>query len=420
VLQAQTGSVSLSALRMASPDSAAVFVLLAAGLLIKAGTVGVHVWLPGAYAQADDDVSALLSAVISKVAIFGLLVGTYVAIRSEVGLNLALALGWTGMLTTLVGAMLAVRQDDIKRMLAYSSMSQLGYIVAAIALMSHLGWVTALYLVANHLMVKGILFLVAAAIIVRTGKRLFSELSGLARVMPVTFAAALIAIVAMSGLPPLAGFGGKWLLLSAMIEKGWYGPALMTLLATFVGFVYMARFIQAIFFGPRSSAHDGVTEAPLLLLLPQYLLIAGILVMSFFPKLLIAPVSEAIDPQFASTLRWDGMSLEMIYGHWNPVPVMAFSVIVSALLFGFFWLLRRRDALAQTNVYDSFAGLFAMLTPPFASLFWNGVSTATATLASRIRMLYTGNGQTYNLYILYYFIVLYVAGGGIRHLLPAG
>ncbi len=209
----------------AGPDVAPVFVLLAIGLLIKAGAVGVHVWLPDTYAEADDDVSALLSAVISKVAIFGLFVGTYVAIRSDAGLNLAHVLGWIGMLTTLVGALLAVRQDDIKRMLAYSSMSQLGYIVAAIALMSHLGWVTALYLVANHLLVKGILFLAAAAIILRTGTRLLSDLGGLARVMPQTFALAAIAIVAMSGLPPLAGFGGKWLLLSAMMEKGWYMPA---------------------------------------------------------------------------------------------------------------------------------------------------------------------------------------------------
>jgi formate hydrogenlyase subunit 3/multisubunit Na+/H+ antiporter MnhD subunit len=95
-------------------------VLLAIGLLIKAGAVGVHVWLPGAYAEADDDVSALLSAVLSKVAIFGLLVGTYVAIRSDVKLNLALVLGWIGMLTTLVGAMLAVREEDLKAIWAGS------------------------------------------------------------------------------------------------------------------------------------------------------------------------------------------------------------------------------------------------------------------------------------------------------------
>jgi formate hydrogenlyase subunit 3/multisubunit Na+/H+ antiporter MnhD subunit len=416
VLQAQTGSVSLSALRTAGPDSAPVFVLLAIGLLIKAGAVGVHIWLPDTYAQADDEVSALLSAVISKVAIFGLLIGTYVAIRSEVSLNLALVLGWIGMLTTLAGAMLAVRQDDMKRMLAYSSMSQLGYIVAAIALTSHLGWVTALYLAANHLLVKGILFLVAAAVIVQTGTRNLADLGGLARAMPFTFASAAIAIVAMSGLPPLAGFGGKWLLLSAMMEKGWYGPALMTLLATFVGFLYMARFIQAIFFGPRKARHHILAEAPLLLLIPQYLLIAGILVMSFFPKLLIEPISQAIDPQFASTLVWQGMSLEMIYGYWNPVPVMAFAVIVSAILFGLFWLLRQSGWLfsprvAPAGLYHFFITVFAALTPPFATAFWGGLTVATRSLAQRSRMIYTGNGQTYSLYILYYFLVLYIASG---------
>jgi formate hydrogenlyase subunit 3/multisubunit Na+/H+ antiporter MnhD subunit len=320
----------------------------------------------------------------------------------------------------------------MKRMLAYSSMSQIGYIMAAIALMSHLGWVTALYLVANHLMVKGILFLVAAALIIRTGRRLLADLGGLAPAMPFTFAAAAVAIVAMSGLPPLAGFGGKWLLLSAMMEKGWYGPAVMTLLGTFVGFLYMARFIQAIFLGPRRAVHDGISEAPMTLLLPQYLLVAGILLMSFFPKLLIDPISRAIDPQFAATLVWEGMSLRMIYGYWNPVPVMALAVAVAAILFAVLWLLRYaswfkslsmpadRSGGPSAGFYDFYRTLFVALTPPLASRFWEGLSAATIFASERSRMLYTGDGRTYNLYVLYYFLVLYAAGGGLRHLLPGG
>ncbi len=195
---AVTGEVSLSALLTAAPESALAFGLLAAGFLIKAGAVGVHVWLPGAYADSDDDLSAILSAVVSKAPIFGLVVAAYATIRSDAMLDLAYAVGCLGMLTTVVGAVLALRQDDIKRMLAYSSMSQLGYIVAAVALMSHLGWVTALYLTANHLAVKGILFLVAAAVVLRTGRRTFSTLGGLAKTMPVTFGIALVGIVAMS------------------------------------------------------------------------------------------------------------------------------------------------------------------------------------------------------------------------------
>jgi formate hydrogenlyase subunit 3/multisubunit Na+/H+ antiporter MnhD subunit len=432
LMQAATGSVSLATLRMARPDNAPVFVLLAIGLLIKAGAIGVYVWLPGAYAEADDDVSALLSAVISKVAMFGLLIGTYLTVRSELSLNLAHVLGWVGMLTALAGALLALRQDDMKRLLAYSSMSQLGYIVAAIALMSHLGWVTALYLVANHLLVKGILFLVAAGIILRTGQRLIGELGGLAGSMPSTFAAAAIAIVAMSGLPPLAGFGGKWLLLSAMMEKAWYGSAIMTLLTTFVGFLYMARFIKAIFLGSSKAAQQRLTEAPLALLVPQYLLVGGILLMSFFPKLLIQPISSAIDPQFASTLVWQGMSLEMIYGYWNPVPVMAFAVAISATLLALLWLIRQagwleslgadwsRSGTPSASFYEYYKPLFVMLTPPWANAFWEGLSSAVTSLAERTRMIYTGDGRVYNLYMLYYFVILYLAAGGLVHWWPSG
>ena len=425
LMHAATGTALLTTLRAAGPDNVTVFLLLAIGLLIKAGAVGVHVWLPGAYAEADDVVSALLSAVVSKASMFGLLIGTYIAIRSEVTLNLAHALGWIGMMTALVGAMLAVSQDDMKRILAYSSMSQLGYIIAAIALMSHLGWVTALYLVANHLLVKGILFLVAATIILRTGRRVLADLGGLRAAMPLTFVAATVAAVAMSGLPPLAGFGGKWLLLSAMLEKGWYGPAVMTLVATFVGFLYVARFIQAIFLGANSVEHDRIAEAPMALLVPQYLLVSGILVMSFFPKLLIEPFSRAIDPQFASTLVWEGMSLEMIYGYWNPLPVMAFALAAAAVLLGLFWLLHltgwsKVRGRPPGGFYDTCGRLTAILTPPCAIAFWAGLAEAISALAGRTRLLYSGNGQTYNLYLLYYFLTLYVAAGGLRQLWPGG
>ena len=425
LMHAASGTALLTTLRAAGPDNVTVFLLLAIGLLIKAGAVGVHVWLPGAYAEADDVVSALLSAVVSKASMFGLLLGTYLAIRSEVALDLAHAVGWIGMLTALVGAMLAVRQDDVKRMLAYSSMSQLGYIITAIALMSHLGWVAALYLIANHLMVKGILFLVAAALILRTGRRVLAELGGLGTAMPLTFAAATIAIIAMSGLPPLTGFGGKWLLLNAMLEKGWFGPAIMTLVATFVGFLYMARFIQAIFLGASTAEPDHITEAPMALLVPQYLLVASILVMSFFPKLLIEPISRAIDPQFASNLVWQGMSLEMIYGYWNPLPVMAFALVAAAVLFGVFWLLHltgwsKVRGRPPAGFYDTCGRLTAILTPPCAVAFWTGLAEAISALAGQTRLLYSGNGQTYNLYLLYYFLTLYMAAGGLRQLWPGG
>ena len=120
---AANGTSLLLAFQTGGADAANAFAFLTLGLLIKAGAIGAHVWLPGTYAEADDDLSAMLSSVISKVAIFGLFVVTYLAIRSEAGLELARLMGWIGMLTTVAGAVMALQQDDIKRMLAYSSMS---------------------------------------------------------------------------------------------------------------------------------------------------------------------------------------------------------------------------------------------------------------------------------------------------------
>ena len=206
-----------------------------------------------------------------------------------------------------------------------------------------------------------------------------------------------------------------------MMEKGWYGPIVFGLLATFAGLFYMARFLQTIFLDAPRSAPSQISEAPPTLLVSQYLLLLGILVMSFFPKLLIVPISKAIDPYFASTLVWQGMLLEMIYGYWNPLPVMLVAVAVSAFLFGVLWLLRRvrwksdrvADRLSRPlGFYAHYRPVIAKLTPPAAIYFWNATAQGATILADTVRRTYTGNGQVYTLYVLYYFMGLYAACGG--------
>ncbi|MBN9582721.1 MAG: proton-conducting membrane transporter [Afipia sp.] len=414
-----TGSIDLLALRSAGSDANLAFVLLAIGFLVKAGALGVHVWLPGAYAESDDDFTAMLSAVVSKVAIFGLLINTYIAIRSEAGLELGYAMAWIGMLTIVAGALMALGQSDFKRLLVFSSMSQLGYIVVATALMSHLGWVTALYLVANHMLVKGILFLALAGIILRTGTRNFAETGRLVGAMPVTFVTVVVALVSMSGLPPLMGFGGKWLLLNAMMDRGWYAMAGVGLFGTFLGFLYMARLLGGLFFGERKAGQDPVTEAPMVLLVPQIVLIGGILVLSLFPKLLIGPVSAAIDPSFSSSLVWQGMSLEQIYSYWNPTPVAIVAMVVAAALFVLAWAIYRRARREDGNLARFIAyyrPMFRRAMPPVAILFWEGVAATASIAAGLLRKIYTGNGQTYALTVLFYFIALYLASTGLAGL----
>ncbi len=409
LIAAQTGTQSLAALATAGPAAWPGFALLAAGFLIKAAALGVHVWLPGAYAEAPDDVTAQMSAVVSKVAIFGLFTGTYAALQSDLQVDFTHALAWIGMATTIGGALMALAQTEVKRLLAFSSMSQLGYIVLAVALMSHLGWVTALYIVANHLAVKGILFLAMAGVILRTGTGRLDSLGGLARAMPLTCATTAIALLAMSGLPPLMGFGGKWLLLSALVDKGWTGLAAAGAVATFLGLWYMLRLFAGVFLGPLPDGRP--REAPAMLLLPQVLLVGGIAVLSFFPKLLMGPVSEAIDPQFAATLVWEGQSLETIYGLWNPMPVMLASLAAAGVLAAVWMMvgLARGGAVGLRLPLVTAPPLPGWAMPPLARAGWAMVGRGAEALADMARAVYSGDGQVYLMLVVAVFLVIHFA-----------
>jgi hypothetical protein len=160
----------------------------------------------------------------------------------------------------------------------------------------------------------------------------------------------------------------------------------------------------------------------MVLLVPQIVLIGGILVLSLFPKLLIGPVSAAIDPSFSSSLVWQGMSLEQIYSYWNPTPVAIVAMVVAAALFVLAWAIYRRARREDGNLARFIAyyrPMFRRAMPPVAILFWEGVAATASIAAGLLRKIYTGNGQTYALTVLFYFIALYLASTGLAGLWPS-
>jgi formate hydrogenlyase subunit 3/multisubunit Na+/H+ antiporter MnhD subunit len=437
VAWAATGSLLLADLGGSGDAMGIVFSLLAAGFVIKMGGFGVHVWLPGAYAEADDDFTAILSAVVSKAGIFGLvIVAAQLGVRSDIGLDPAYVLGWIGILTATFGALMAAFQEDIKRLVAYSSMGQLGYIVTGIALMNHLGWVTALYLTVNHFLFKGILFLSVAGIVLRTNQRLMYKMGGLIKNMPFTFVFTMIAIIAMSGVPPLTGYGGKWLLFNALMEKGWYWIAALAFASSAVAFLYMFRLLQTVFLGQRKLEHGKLREAPAILLVPQALMIAAIMVVSAYPKLLLDPLSAAVTPWLGGALVWEGLALQTHYGYWNAPMIMGvvggvwmvplvILLLVSLTLkiqkveqFNIVYAAERPHRPEDTHYAYNFFGHYdraiGFLVRPRATAFWNGAVEWSYSLGSSLRILYTGNGQTYALFILMYFVAMFLVNGGIR------
>jgi NADH:ubiquinone oxidoreductase subunit 5 (subunit L)/multisubunit Na+/H+ antiporter MnhA subunit len=413
-----------------------VFSLLAIGFVIKLGGLGVHIWLPDSYAEADDDFTALLSSVVSKAGIFGLvLVAAQLGVSANIGLDPAYLLGWVGILTATFGALMAVFQEDIKRMIAYSSMGQLGYIVTGVALMSHLGWVSALYMTVNHFLFKGILFLSIAGIVLRTNQRLMYKMGGLIKNMPFTFTFSMIAIIAMSGVPPLTGFGGKWMLFNALLEQGWYWIAALAFFSSAVAFLYMFRLLQTVFLGQRKLEHAKLREAPAILLIPQAVLVIGIMVISAYPKLLLDPLSAAIDPWLANTLVWEGFALQTHYGYWNAPLIMAivggiwFIPLVILLListtlkiqkveqFNIVYAAERphrpEDAHYAYNFFAHYERVVGFLVKPRATAFWRAAVEWGHTLGSTLRIFYNGNGQTYALFILIYFVAMFLVNGGL-------
>jgi formate hydrogenlyase subunit 3/multisubunit Na+/H+ antiporter MnhD subunit len=412
-----------------------VAVLLAVGLLIKIGSAGFHIWLPGAYAEADDDISGILSSVLSKAGLYLLFVFASLFAYAWNYISVNELLGWIGVLTAITGAFLALFQEDIKYTLAYSSMSQMGYMLLSFALMTQLGWITSLYLAITHLLFKSMLFIAIAGVIYRTKTRLMYQQGGLIAKMPISFLTVLIGIIALSGVPPLTGFGGKWMLYTALLEQGWYLQAAAAMFASAIAFLYLFRLIHSIFLGQLKDEHRDLREAPVWFLIPQVLGMIAIMVFSMFPNLLIHPLESAIGTRFAETIHWEGYTVISTLGYWNGNAVMYLTMGVFALPLVWLLIMQRKHTrkVKQFNIvfaaerpyrpetthyaYNFFGfyhtALGSFLTP-WTTRFWKAAASVVENLGSVGRRLYTGNMQTYALHIfLFAVIVLLTARGGM-------
>jgi formate hydrogenlyase subunit 3/multisubunit Na+/H+ antiporter MnhD subunit len=426
------------------------FVLILVGLLFKAGALGLHVWLPGAYAEADDESTGLLSASLSKAVVFALFMvvmargipipASATGAANAVGLAALQSpatvmyatwawrlLGWLGLATAMFGALYAIYQEDIKKTLAWSSMGQIGYIILAFAVMDHAGWTTALYLSINHFIYKAMLFLAIAGVVQRVGTRNMYEMGGLIKKMPLSFLSVLMAIIAVSGVPPLSGFGGKWLLYSTLINKGWYIEAAVAFFASGVAFLYLYRLIHSIFLGQPKPDQRDVKEAPLALILPQLILMAALFAVSVFPALLLNPAMSIAASQFEPLLRFEGSTLVSVLGYWNGTLTMIVTGAVFALCLGWMLLnLRNSQSVRQFNIvfaaerplkpetthyawsfFQPYRKALGFLTRNRAERFWDSFATGVNAVGGALRRIYTGNGQTYALHVVIYVVVLY-------------
>ncbi len=402
-------------------------ILLSLGFMIKSGVLGVHIWLPEAHAEAEADVSSFISAILLKAGIYGFFLVAISVVSNAPQIDVYYWIGWLGVFTALVGAFLASFQEDAKRLLAYSSMSQVGYIIAAISMLSHLGWVSAFYLSLNHMMFKSALFIAVAGVYYRTHTRNMYEMGGLIKKMPLSFISVLISIIAVSGVPPLSGYGSKWLMYSSFLERGWYLQAAVLFFASAVSFLYLYRLIHTIFLGQAKYEHKDVKEAPMWFIIPQYIFIGAIMVLSTFPNLLIRPLSAMAGQYFDSNIVINGYNVSGSFGNWNGnlIMLITMGVFIVPLFFLMLFVGRvtkvkqfnivyaaERPESPQTthvahNMYAHYRKALGGWGKPRILDFWNASAEWAHTMGDLFRRIYSGNGQTYLLHIILFFVVVF-------------
>lgn len=412
-----------------------LFVLFALSFMLKMAAIGLHIWLPGAYSEAEDDATPLVSGVLINSGVLGLFwVVTSFGPQQLFGYDIYCLMGWIGAITAIGGNMLAIYEEDIKRLIAYSSVGAMGYIIFALAMGSKMGLLIALYYMVLHFIYKTMLFMSAAGVIYRTKTRNMYEMGGLIKGMPWSFIVVLIGIITLAGMPPLAGFAGKWMLYNAVMMKEWYLQGTMVFFSGIVAFLYLYKLIASVFLGQLKDNHRRVKEAPLAYLLPQFIFIMAIMTLSVAPYLLLEPLAALIPGSMpGESLQWDGNLASTSFGYWNAFSIMSAVVVMFATLLA--WLIfhsRRAQKVKQFNIvfaaekpfrpetthvsYNMFAGYkkaLGFLMTPLATRFWSGVADWSAALADKLRSWYTGNGQTYAMHLLIYAFVLYllISGG---------
>ena len=269
------GGTSFAAIRLAvnTPGSFVPQVALGlflCGLLIKGGLIPFHGWLPDAYMTAPAPVSVFLAGIVTKAS------GIYTLIRlvRVVGLthNLSHLLMILGALSIVAGALAALGQKDMKRMLAYSSISQMGYIIVSLATGTTLGIAAALFHFFNHAVFKTQLFVNAAAVEEQSGTRDMDKLGGLAQRMPITGTTSVIAALSTAGVPPLSGFWSKLLIILALWGTAHYFYAVVALLSSVLTLAYFLSMQRRVFFGRLASGLENVREGAFGLIVPAVLL----------------------------------------------------------------------------------------------------------------------------------------------------
>jgi len=268
------------------------------GIGLKLALFPLHLWLPNAYAYAPSAVTAFVASTATKVAVYLLLrfffsvFGIDIAFGDTNAATMVLVLA---VLAMVFPSLLAIFQTNVKRMLAYSSVAQIGYIVLGIALVSQTGLTGGISHLFNHAIIKGCLFLAIGCMVYSTGITRIEQMAGIGRTMPLTMGAFVLAGLGLIGVPGTAGFVSKWFLNTGAVEQGLWWLAAVIVFSSLLAVIYVGRIVEIAWFREPAAAISAAREPPLEMLAVTWVLTAAIVYLGFDTELTAGIAARAAE-----------------------------------------------------------------------------------------------------------------------------
>ena len=434
---------SLASLLQAASPGYILFLLLmfVIGFGVKNAIWPLHAWLPDAHAEAVSPFSAILSGVLVRMGMYGFLLLMYSIVglgflhRLSYGiLSFNYILCWIGAITIVIPIFIAVFQDDAKRLVAWSSIGHGGYMILGVGIATSLGIAGGIFHTLNYAICVALLFFVAGAVEYRTGGvRDLNGLGGLIKKMPVTFVAALAGISGLIGIPLTNGFVSKWLIYKTLIGEKYPFLAFAALVGTWGTILYGYKFLHNIFLGQLPEKYKKVKEVPWAMQLPMIILTLAVILFGIFPGIPLKVISEIESSFGIEAISTSYFSMPKEIGELNLINILAAVLVAGILVYFIFSLLAKSRRVDQ---YDSYAaGSFVpkdryqysvrfydqayRIIGPYlrdvADDFYYWLVGKSKGFFQVVRQIYTGNVNTYALYILLFlaFLIFVKLGWGL-------
>jgi len=408
-----------------------VLILFCTAFGVKNAVLPFHTWLPNAHSEAPSPFSAILSGILIKIGTYGFLLMIYVIVGSKIFLTLGTGLlsfnfilCALGAITILVPTFIALLQNDAKRLLAWSSIGQVGYIILGIAFGTSLSVAGGIFHFFNHAAFKALLFLTMGVVEYQTKVRDLNSLGGLIKKMPLTFAVALVGVCGLIGVPLTNGFVSKWMIYKTLILEGHPFLAFTALIGTWGTILYSYKLIHNVFLGQLPTKYETIEKTPVSMQFPLIVLSFAVLLFGILPGIPLKLINKIITSFGFESLNVTIWGIASETGALNTINIAVAIIAVGIIVWILFRMGARSVPVSQDDSYAAgayvpedkysytvnfYGPLYRMINPYLRDVidelyYW--IAGKVQWVCDGVRRIYTGDVRNYVLYIVFFSALL--------------